>query len=67
MKVFKGMDVGTAKIGKQEQREVPHHLLDVVDVTETFTAGDFRDKAYEIIEVSRTLMYMYPCVACGGS
>jgi tRNA dimethylallyltransferase len=48
--VFKGMDVGTAKIGKQEQREVPHHLLDVVDVTETFTAGDFRDKAYEIIE-----------------
>ena len=45
------MNIGTAKLDYRAQKETPHHLLDVVSVTEMFTAGDFRDRTYEIIEV----------------
>ena len=45
------MNIGTAKIDYGAQKETPHHLLDVVSVTEMFTAGDFRDRTYKIIEV----------------
>ena len=35
MALYRGMDVGTAKPGPAERAGVPHHLLDVLDVTET--------------------------------
>ena len=35
MQLYRGMDVGTAKLGPRERRGVPHHLLDIWDVTET--------------------------------
>src|ERR1700735_5285350 len=37
--VYRGMDLGTAKPSREEQARVPHHLIDVVDPDETFTAG----------------------------
>ena len=40
--VYRGMDIGTAKPTLEEQRRVPHHLLDVVDPNERFTAADFQ-------------------------
>lgn len=40
--VYKGMDVGTAKPTAQERSAVPHHLLDVVEPDEPFTAADFK-------------------------
>lgn len=40
--VYKGMDIGTAKPSKRDQELVPHHLLDVVDPGERFTAADFQ-------------------------
>ena len=39
--VYRGMDIGTAKATVQERRAVPHHLIDVVDPDEEFTAGRF--------------------------
>lgn len=41
MQIYKGMDIGTAKPTKQEQEEIPHHLLDIRDVTEIFNVVDF--------------------------
>lgn len=47
--VYKKMDVGTAKPTPEEQKEVKHHLLDVVDPNQTFTAANFQKLAAEKI------------------
>src|SRR3990167_5221639 len=39
--VYKGLDIGTGKIGKKEMRGVPHHLLDVANPKKVFTAADY--------------------------
>lgn len=39
--VYRGMDVGTAKASVEERAKVPHHLIDVVNPDEDFTASDF--------------------------
>lgn len=41
MQVYRGLDIGTAKPGPEERRRVPHHLLDLVDPDESFTAADY--------------------------
>ena len=42
MLVYRGMDIGTAKPGPAERRGVPHHLIDILDVTETATVAEFQ-------------------------
>ena len=39
--VFRGLDIGTAKPSVEERARIPHHLLDIVDPQEPFTAGDY--------------------------
>jgi tRNA dimethylallyltransferase len=41
MQVYRGMDIGTAKPSPAEQREVPHHLVDVADPSEDFSLARF--------------------------
>jgi tRNA dimethylallyltransferase len=43
--VYRGMDIGTAKPTADERRRVRHHLIDLVDPTEAYSAGRFRDDA----------------------
>ncbi len=40
--VYRDMDIGTAKPTLRDRREIPHHLLDIVDPGERFTAADFK-------------------------
>ena len=47
--VYRGMDVGTAKPGAAERAAVPHHLLDILDPTEAYSAGRFRDDALRLV------------------
>jgi tRNA dimethylallyltransferase len=42
MQVYRGMDIGTAKLPPQQRRGIPHHLLDLLDVTETATVAQFQ-------------------------
>jgi len=49
MQVYRGMDIGTAKPTADEQKSVPHHLLDVVDPDEAFNAALYRRKALPVI------------------
>jgi tRNA dimethylallyltransferase len=42
MQLYRGMDVGTAKLTAAERRGVPHHLLDVWDVTETASVAEYQ-------------------------
>lgn len=45
MQVYRGMDIGTAKLTEPERRGVPHHLLDVWDVTVDATAAEYQGLA----------------------
>jgi tRNA dimethylallyltransferase len=49
MQIYRGMDVGTAKASVEEQQGIPHHLLDVAEITEGFSAGRFMELAAEKI------------------
>ncbi len=42
MQVYRGMDIGTAKIRKEEMQGVPHHLIDILDPTEAFDVVQFQ-------------------------
>lgn len=50
MQVYRGMDVGTAKLPLSERRGIPHHLLDILDVTETATVAQFQGWARAAID-----------------
>jgi tRNA dimethylallyltransferase len=45
MQLYRGMDVGTAKLGPSEWRGVPHHLLDIWDVTHTASVAEYQEAA----------------------
>ncbi|HUN69554.1 MAG TPA: tRNA (adenosine(37)-N6)-dimethylallyltransferase MiaA [Burkholderiales bacterium] len=47
--VYRGMDIGTAKPTPAERRAVPHHLIDLLDPTERYSAGRFREDAIRTI------------------
>jgi tRNA dimethylallyltransferase len=47
--IYRGMDIGTAKPSREDQARVPHHLLDVVDPDERYTAADFQTQARQVI------------------
>jgi tRNA dimethylallyltransferase len=47
--VYRGMDIGTSKPTQAERAEVPHHLVDIRDPRETYSAGEFRRDAERLI------------------
>ncbi len=49
MQVYRGMDIGTAKLPVDERRGIRHHLLDLLDVTEPLTVADFQARARAVI------------------
>jgi len=49
MQVYRHMDIGTAKPTQQEQARVPHHLIDVADPDEPFSAARFKTAAEAVI------------------
>lgn len=50
MQLYRGMDIGTAKLSVAERRGVPHHLLDVLDVTETASVAAYQRQTRELME-----------------
>ena len=49
MQFYRGMDIGTAKITSADRRGVPHHLLDILDVTAEASVSDFQQQARALI------------------
>lgn len=47
--LYRGFDIGTAKPTSAERRQVPHHLLDLLDPGESSTAGDYRERALAVL------------------
>lgn len=50
MQLYRGMDIGTAKLPVERRRGIPHHQLDVLDVTETATVARYQQAAVADIE-----------------
>lgn len=50
MQVYRGLDIGTAKATEEEQAVVPHHLIDVREVTEGYSVADFQRAANRAID-----------------
>lgn len=50
MQVYKGMDIGTAKIRKEEMRGIPHHLFDICEPTENFDVSMYQESAKKCIQ-----------------
>lgn len=51
--VYRGMDIGTAKPDMEERQGIKHHLIDIIDPSESFSAGQFREQTLKLInEVS---------------
>lgn len=49
MQIYRGLDVGTAKATVEEQQGIPHHLLDILDPQQRFSAADFVARAADCI------------------
>ncbi|UCZ51640.1 tRNA (adenosine(37)-N6)-dimethylallyltransferase MiaA [Bacillus shivajii] len=49
MQVYKQMDIGTAKITKDEMEGIPHHLIDIKEPTESFSVAEFQERAKSLI------------------
>jgi tRNA dimethylallyltransferase len=65
MQVYRGLDIGTAKPPPAERARVPHHLIDICDLTENFDAAQFirlAQKAVEEIQVRNKIP-----IFCGGT
>ncbi|WUV08534.1 tRNA (adenosine(37)-N6)-dimethylallyltransferase MiaA [Amycolatopsis sp. NBC_01488] len=65
LQLYRGMDIGTAKATEDERRGVPHHLLDVLEVTETASVAAYQRDARA--EIERLLAAGKVPVLAGGS
>jgi tRNA dimethylallyltransferase len=65
MQVYRAMDIGTDKPSLEERRRVPHHLVDILEIHESFDAGAFIKHAQaardEILKRGKTPIF------CGGT
>ena len=47
--IYRGFDIGTAKPSEAERRDICHHMIDLVSVTEVFTAGEYRHRTIDVL------------------
>ncbi|MGN0894044.1 MAG: tRNA (adenosine(37)-N6)-dimethylallyltransferase MiaA [Succinivibrio sp.] len=63
--IYKGMDIGSAKPSKEELKSVPHHLIDICDPKDSYSAASFREDCISLVD-KITLRGAIP-VICGGT
>jgi len=65
MQIYRGMDIGTAKVSKEETEGIPHHLIDIKNPDEDFSCADYaslaKAKIKEISSLGKTP------ILCGGT
>ena len=62
IQVYKGLDIGSGKVTKEEMDGIKHHLIDILDPSDSYSAADFQRMARKIIEDSKR-----PVIICGGT
>ncbi len=51
MQIYKLMDIGTAKVTDDEMKDIPHHLIDIIDPDEEYTVSDYQRDATNLIAI----------------
>ena len=49
VQIFRGLDIGSAKPSREERQRVPHHMIDIREPADLFTAGDYQREAREVL------------------
>jgi tRNA dimethylallyltransferase len=65
MQLYRGMDIGTAKLTQDERRGIPHHLLDLVDVSTDVNVAWYQEQARSVID--QLLAKGIPAIVVGGT
>ena len=65
MQLYKGMDIGTAKLSVEERQGIPHHLIDVLSVREEASVAQYQIDARSIID--QLLEQSIPAIVVGGT
>ena len=65
MLVYRGLDIGTAKPDMTERKGIQHHLIDVVEPTQSFSVSDYEDVALPVVE--ELLSQGKTPIICGGT
>ena len=65
MQVYRGLDIGTAKPTAEERRRVPHHLVDICDLSEAFDAAQFVRRAHATVAEIHSRGHVP--IFCGGT
>lgn len=65
MQVYRGLDIGTAKPSAADRVRVPHHVIDVCDLTESFDAAQFARLAHRAVAKIRS--HGHVPILCGGT
>jgi tRNA dimethylallyltransferase len=65
MQVYRGLDIGTAKPSPAERARVPHHLVDICDLTESFDAAQFARLAHRTASEIQSRGHVP--ILCGGT
>ena len=47
--IYRGMDIGTGKITSEEMQGIPHYMLDIRDISESYSVGEYVPEAKRII------------------
>ena len=65
MQIYRGMDIGTAKVTEEEKEGIPHHLIDILDPWEQFSCADYALLAKKTVDdiISRGKTPVF----CGGT
>ena len=50
MQIYRYMDIGSAKVSKEEMKGVPHHMIDIIDPDKEFSVADFKEMGMKVLE-----------------
>ena len=62
IQVYRGLDIGSGKVTKEEMGDITHHLIDILSPKDSYSSADFQRMARKIIDESDT-----PMIICGGT
>ena len=65
MQLYKGMDIGTAKLSMEERKGIRHHLIDVLSVREEASVAQYQNDARNLID--QLLEQSIPAIVVGGT
>lgn len=65
MQIYKGLNVGTAKVTEKEAQGIKHHLIDICEITDKFSVADFKSMCYD--KIDDILSRNKNVIICGGT